>query len=1326
MALAIDASTPALVTGADPWTSASFTPPNGSLLVVKAAGDWFGGTPVITVTSTGLTFQQVARFGANNQGLAEIWIAKVGSNGGTARTVTVDTSIAANTGGAKVEVWTGFRDSVPVDGVFGGTGVTTNNFTANLTTGHNGCWVTGVGAEWNNIGACTSSDTNEHGEPGGLAVLVNRKATATATAGAETLNFDAASTDAAMWSWAAISIAPDTAPDPAIYKVADVGSGQNLTTSTSTAIDLPSAGSIATGDYLVARVALDNAGTNGAAPSLTVTDPRSNTWTVVGPGNVDPGAANAGSTCYIAYAKVVNAYTNGDDLTFNHSPTTPAKAIVVEEWHGVDSASPVAVASTTATGTSGAPSIARTPLVAGQLFYAALSVEGPTGDTFTQDTDTTDGAWQTLTRLSTTSGTAASNQTINGVAKLVTGATAQTWNPTITSRDWAAVALVFEKQDLGTVTGNGDAVAPAAVVSGVGNIGDPPITGTGSAVAPAATVSGAGEVVPIPTLFITGIAGSGNQQYPVDQNSDPILVKGDVIWAFPANAGRWNGNDWQGDVTGYLDARQAQGFNLLMIGALGSTQNGGPADTGATHDGILPFSGGNGVLNDTYWARVDYIVDQAALRGITVLMNVAYSYDMDTASLSGFSNANYTTYGTNLGNRYKTRSNLIWGAGGDYFDTQATQLGNLFTAVQATGDTHLISIQNYPETTSRKDISNNATNNTGTTWSDWNFVYSYNVTYDGVEYGYDETTPICVIWGDGHFEQDSTPDRKVMRDLIWWAFTSGARGHIYGSEGTWAWGSGAAANLTDTVPNTDLGNYWDTFTSFTNWHQLVPDTNSSFVTAGRGTHAAALASGGGGGEYNSSDPQDQYVTASITPDGTLAVVYFPVDQTITVDDTELGAGYTATWVDPTNGATSSATIASTYSPTGTNALGGADWLLVFESTASDVTGSGSVVAPAATVAGTGAVTVSGTGALSAPSATATGAGTVVVTGTGAVSAPAATASGSGEVFVTGTGTSVASPAVAAGTGGVVVEGSGSVTAPSAVVDGVGSIGAAPVTGSGTAVAPEAQASGTGSVVVSGSGVTSAPSALAAGSGTVTVAGTGSVSAAAAVASGAGGVVVAGSGTAVAPPAVAAGVGSIGAAPITGEGSLSAAPAAVTGAGSVVVAGMGSVAATPAQAAGTGAAIVSGAGGLSAAPSTVTGTGGVQVTGNGSATAPAAMAAGAGNLGDPVITGNGSAVAPAATTSGTGTTPISGTGTPTAPPATVSGNGTVVVDGDGSIVTPNAIINGTGAIVINGTGAVTAAAARVTGSGYVLAARTPRLVGDPPTTTRTDTGRTPRL
>ena len=489
MTLAIDTSTPPLVAlAATSVTTASFTPPVGSLLVLQVMSTSFSGTPTFTVTSSGLTFATAGPF--NNvagQSVIQMYTCDVGASGGSARTVNATTNAYASIG-LKVWVVTGQHATLYVD-TTNTSNTTANAFNGTITTGQDGCWVFGGGAEFQDVGISSSTDVAENIFGVDIAYTAARKANETTKAGPELVNFDAVGTATSAWAWNLISIRPASFTPPAIGKKADRGQVANTTTATSTAVAMAAAGSISTGNYLIARIALDNAGTSGAAPTCTITDPRSNTWTVVGPANrTAASAANDGSTTYIAYAKVVNTYTNGDSLTVNHSPTTPAKAINVEEWYGIDGTTPVAVASTTATGSSATPSIARTPLAAGQLFYGAISAEGPATDVFTQDTDTTDGNWVTLTRVASANATAASNQDVYGVAKLVTGTSVQTWNPNIgTSRDWAQLALVFAP--------TGGSFNGSASLTGTATIAASGTVSSGASVAATATVSASASVV---------------------------------------------------------------------------------------------------------------------------------------------------------------------------------------------------------------------------------------------------------------------------------------------------------------------------------------------------------------------------------------------------------------------------------------------------------------------------------------------------------------------------------------------------------------------------------------------------------------------------------------------------------------------------------------------------------------------------------------------------------------------------------------------------------------------------------------------------------------
>lgn len=234
-----------------------------------------------------------------------------------------------------------------------------------------------------------------------------------------------------------------TAPLP----VTERGSVVNATAATTSVVTLVAPTTIATGNYLIARVAVDNSGASGAAPGCTVTDAR-NTWTVLGPALSDPGVASAGATAYIAYAKVVTAYQAGDTLTFNWGGiSTTAKAVIVEEWTRIHDTTPVAVSAVTnnsvSAATTTAVSVAITPTAANQLVYANLATEGIIGDAITYDADTTNGTWKTLGRFASANATATNNQCVAGQFKQVTASGAQTWNATITSRDWAALAVVF-------------------------------------------------------------------------------------------------------------------------------------------------------------------------------------------------------------------------------------------------------------------------------------------------------------------------------------------------------------------------------------------------------------------------------------------------------------------------------------------------------------------------------------------------------------------------------------------------------------------------------------------------------------------------------------------------------------------------------------------------------------------------------------------------------------------------------------------------------------------------------------------------------------------
>lgn len=218
MAIAIDASSPArfdLVHGTpsdDPTgTSASFTPPTGSLLVVSVSSDTAAGnSPTISYSGGGWAYtERVYRGDAEGTaGVVSLATAPVTTGASMTVTVTVNNmGVSRNTaisGSVKVWVVTG-QDASPI-GATAENSATTNNWTpAGPTTTAANSIVFGSGGDWNALGSPTSSDLTEDAFTNAYySGLHGYKSVA--SAGATTINYDAAGASVADWNMVALEI----------------------------------------------------------------------------------------------------------------------------------------------------------------------------------------------------------------------------------------------------------------------------------------------------------------------------------------------------------------------------------------------------------------------------------------------------------------------------------------------------------------------------------------------------------------------------------------------------------------------------------------------------------------------------------------------------------------------------------------------------------------------------------------------------------------------------------------------------------------------------------------------------------------------------------------------------------------------------------------------------------------------------------------------------------------------------------------------------------------------------------------------------------------
>jgi len=427
---------------------------------------------------------------------------------------------------------------------------------------------------------------------------------------------------------------------------------------------------------------------------------------------------------------------------------------------------------------------------------------------------------------------------------------------------------------------------------------------------------------------------SRNGRYFLDQKGRPVMLRGDTAWGLVFNAGRYRGGTtWRSDIKGYLTARANKGFNTVYVAALGNTINQGKYDSGATWDGVSPWVGGStrdigphvGTLRDAYWKRVDYLLKTAKAAGVTVMLDVIYGDDIWENGRPGAmsdhgeypTDAQMTRYGRMLGNRYRAYPNLIWMIGGDYWGNADAKVARTLRAIRNAGAKQLISVENW-------DHSSSYSTGLGRTFAQWADVYSYAPTYRWCQRAWaKKTRPL--VWSDGYYDKHSGASNNLLyRQEVGWALTSGSRGSVYGAEDVWGWGSGSLSAVRHPGPAArQMVAAWKAVSRLAHWYRLVPDFGSGRVLRGdRGTKITS--------DVEYTKPTNDYITGSITRDGSLALIYLPRGGTAHVTWAHLAKHHrTAKWLDPTNGNLRRAKAGrSSYAAPRDNAAGQPDWYLV--------------------------------------------------------------------------------------------------------------------------------------------------------------------------------------------------------------------------------------------------------------------------------------------------------------------------------------------------------------------------------------------------------------
>lgn len=421
--------------------------------------------------------------------------------------------------------------------------------------------------------------------------------------------------------------------------------------------------------------------------------------------------------------------------------------------------------------------------------------------------------------------------------------------------------------------------------------------------------------------FIQGVDASG--RFFVDQSGQPILVKGDSPWSAIVDLSVDEWRQWCAD-------RQARGFNAAIVSALGNSVNGGPSDSGATTDGLLPFSDGQFTPDEAYWSRVDDFVRIAAEHGITMFLYpvdgwvVSESMHGVVAHMDG---DQARRYGEWIARRYATAPNVMWMGGGD-FEPRTGTPGEVIHEGVFDG------IRRYDARPySMQTIYQRSSSRMWPEWRDrvdWDFLYTRLPPYELVWESWDLTPARPSLFGEGVYAGMYDNPEAASRMQLGWALTSGSPGDFYGTP-DWSFEEGWEDRLGQET--TQQVSAMRAAVEATAWYTLVPDREFITSGAGRPYRFPKINDPASPSQFDDADApnassspptlaEHDYATAAVAPDGSLAIAYLPTARTITIDRDALGPDPTGTWFDAQTGATTPAQLDALTPPSA------GDWLLI--------------------------------------------------------------------------------------------------------------------------------------------------------------------------------------------------------------------------------------------------------------------------------------------------------------------------------------------------------------------------------------------------------------
>lgn len=410
-------------------------------------------------------------------------------------------------------------------------------------------------------------------------------------------------------------------------------------------------------------------------------------------------------------------------------------------------------------------------------------------------------------------------------------------------------------------------------------------------------------------------------RYLTDHQGKPFLIHGEAAWSLVVQLKRE-------DAETYLEDRRRRGVNLIIVNLLEHRFADHPP---LNVYGAAPFAtaGDFSTPQDKYFEHAREVVRMASTKGIAVLLCPAYlggdgGPEGWYQEMRRNGRAPLLEYGRFVGSRFREFNNIIWLNGGDY-TPPAADLGLVAAVAQGIRSSSPMQLHtaHWSPETSSLDVK-------GDFVFDLNATYTYLPAYLKSLADDDHGNGRAHFLVESKYEADELGStQRSLRGQAYYALLTGAMGQVCGNR--WIWQFTRA-----TVWNRPLRRNWQaaldspTSRSMSHlrrlfaqlpWTTLAPDETFEVQISGQGSK----------GNIN-------YPMLAWNRDGRLAVAYLPTLQGIRLNLGKLKVPLRVRWYDPTDGRFAevpgspfATTGERTFIPTGNNASGDTDWVLVIES-----------------------------------------------------------------------------------------------------------------------------------------------------------------------------------------------------------------------------------------------------------------------------------------------------------------------------------------------------------------------------------------------------------